>query len=258
MSVKYFVFDKGNILLCKNKHEYFELPTSDDLSLMPQTEALEIGDYNNFLCLAINISSIKTPSNVNTAIWVSLKECFELLEGSWFPIVVRANQMLRWDEQHKFCSQCGKFLLKKEGVFEKRCAACHLSFFPKISPSVIVMIKKQNKILMARSSHFPSGSYALIAGFVEPGETLEQAVHREVDEEVGIKIKNLCYFGSQPWPFPDSLMVGFTADYHSGDLSFNDGEIEEAGWYGKNNLPGNPSSSISIASRLIDSFVEEN
>lgn len=132
---------------------------------------------------------------------------------------------------------------------------CHLSFFPRISPSIIVLIKKADHLLMARSPHFLPGVYGLIAGFIDAGESIEEAVHREVKEEVGLKIKNLSYFGSQQWPFPDSLMIAFTADYCSGDITINPDEIEEAGWYKYNNLPGRPQTSVSIASKLIDNFI---
>ena len=108
---------------------------------------------------------------------------------------------------------------------------------------------------MARGPHFLPGVYALIAGFVESGESLEETVHREVLEEVGIYVKNLSYYGSQPWPFPDSLMIAFKADYASGDIAIDRKEIEEAGWYRYDNLPGRPSTSASISSKLLDDYV---
>jgi NAD+ diphosphatase len=110
--------------------------------------------------------------------------------------------------------------------------------------------------LLARAHHFPPGLYSVIAGFVEPGETLETAVAREVQEEVGLSIGEIRYFGSQPWPFPDSLMIGFTATYQGGQITLYDGEIEDAGWFSADNLPTIPSN-ISISRRLIDWFVEK-
>jgi len=119
---------------------------------------------------------------------------------------------------------------------------------------VIVRIERGDEILLARSPHFAPGVYSTIAGFVEPGESLEETVIREVREEVGVEVANVRYFGSQPWPFPNSLMIGFVADYASGDLRLQEGEIEDAGWFTSDTLPGLPSR-YSIARRLIDEFI---
>ena len=126
--------------------------------------------------------------------------------------------------------------------------------FPRLSPAVIVLVQRGNQLLMARSRHFAPGVYSVLAGFVEPGETLEEAVEREVFEETGIRVKDIRYFGSQPWPFPHSLMIGFTARYAGGEIKINDEEIEDAGWYTADRLPGQPGK-ISIARQLIEWFV---
>ena len=127
--------------------------------------------------------------------------------------------------------------------------------FPRISPAVIVLVERDGQVLLARSPRFTANFYSVLAGFVEPGETLEDTVHREIEEEVGIKIRNVRYFGSQPWPFPDSLMIGFTAEYESGEIRIDKAEISEAGWFYPENLPAIPGK-ISIARRLIDWFIE--
>jgi NAD+ diphosphatase len=121
---------------------------------------------------------------------------------------------------------------------------------------VIVLIEHGNKVLLSRSPHFPKGMYSIQAGFVEPGENLEQAVEREILEEVGVYIENVTYFGSQPWPFPNSLMIGFTATYAGGELTIDKTEIEDAGWYTYDALPAIPPP-LSIARKLIDHFVEK-
>jgi len=189
---------------------------------------------------------------------ISLRTAVELFQTEWYRLIAKAYFIMQWDKNHHYCGHCGNITKQSEGVFEKICTACQLTFYPRISPTIIVLIQKDDYLLMARSPHFKSGVYALIAGFVEPGENIEEAIYREVDEEVGIQIKNLRYFGSQPWPFPDSLMIGFIADYASGELTIDHREIEEAGWYRYDNLPGRPSFSISIASQLIDDFVEKH
>ena len=130
------------------------------------------------------------------------------------------------------------------------CHSCQHRCFPRISPCIIVAIKRQGEILLAHGRNHPQGIYSILAGFVESGETLEQAVHREVGEEVGIKVNNLCYFNSQPWPFPHSLMVGFLADYESGELEVDGVEILDAKWFAPDSLPPIPPS-FSVAGQLI-------
>jgi NAD+ diphosphatase len=126
--------------------------------------------------------------------------------------------------------------------------------FPRISPAVIVLVEHEDMILLARANRFQGELYSVLAGFVEPGETLEEAVRREIKEEVGIDVKDIHYFGSQPWPFPDSLMIAFTASYAGGDIKVDGDEITTAGWFKAGNLPEIPGS-ISIARKLIDWYV---
>jgi len=135
----------------------------------------------------------------------------------------------------------------------KQCIQCNHTFFPTIAPAVMVLIHRDNKILMARSPHFRPGMYALIAGFIDIGETAEEAVHREVMEEVGLKIYNLEYFATQSWPFPNSFMVAFKAHYYSGEITIDPSEIEHADWFDKEDLPTLPPYA-SIAKILIESM----
>ena len=186
-----------------------------------------------------------------------IKKALERLPSEWYPIIARAIAIIQWDKNHRFCGSCGTPTERVLDQFEKRCPACQLTFYPRISPSVIVLIENGDSLLMARSPHYLPGVYGLIAGFVEAGESLEEAVHREVKEEVGITIKDLRYVSSQSWPFPDSLMAAFRAHYDSGELKIDHKELEAAGWYRYDNLPGQPSTSISIAKKLIDQFVLE-
>lgn len=183
------------------------------------------------------------------------RQAFELLSNDWYALITKGIHTVDWDKNHQFCGLCGAKTKLFTTIFEAHCDSCKTIFYPRISPSIIVLIRKENQILMARSPHFPKGVYGLIAGFVSPGETLEDTVHREVAEEVGIKVKNIRYYGSQPWPFPDSLMLAFIADYDSGDIIIDGVEIEAAGWYDVANLPGMPSSSKSIAKVMIDDFI---
>ena len=154
----------------------------------------------------------------------------------------------------RFCTQCRGELSHRDDVRAKECRQCGRLEFPRLSPAIIVLIERGDTLLLARSPRFAGQFFSVLAGFVEPGESLEDAVHREVMEEVGIAVREVRYFGSQPWPFPDSLMIGFTAQYDSGEIQVDGEEIIEAGWYAVGQLPQIPGR-ISIARKLIDFFI---
>lgn len=186
---------------------------------------------------------------------VSLKQALSMTHPAQYSMGVKAFTVILWDKNNQFCGRCAIPTIHQKPHFQRLCPGCQLSFFPRISPSVIVLIHHGNEVVMARSPHYALGIYGLIAGFVETGESIEETIHREIKEEIGLTVKNITYFGSQPWPFPDTLMLAFIAEYDSGQLIIDHDEIEEAGWYRYDNLPGRPSSSFSIASRLLDHFI---
>ncbi|HZP86354.1 MAG TPA: NAD(+) diphosphatase, partial [Burkholderiales bacterium] len=157
---------------------------------------------------------------------------------------------------HLYCGRCGTRTVAKTTERARQCPSCSLTVYPRIAPAVMALIRRGDELLLARSPHFAPGMYSALAGFVEPGESLEQCLHREVKEEVGVEVTNLRYFSSQPWPFPHSLMIAFNCDYASGEITPEPGEIESAGWFGLDNLPVLPNR-ISIARRLIDATIEE-
>jgi NAD+ diphosphatase len=171
-----------------------------------------------------------------------------------FWVAGRAIQIVEWDRTHQFCGHCASPMVAKTAERAKECPQCGLTNFPRLAPAVIVAVVRDNQILLARSHRHPAGFYSVLAGFVEPGETLEEAVAREIKEEVGIEVGDIRYFGSQPWPFPHSLMIGFTAVYAGGEIRCDETEIEEAGWFAADALPQIPGP-ISISRRLIDWFV---
>jgi NAD+ diphosphatase len=167
----------------------------------------------------------------------------------------RAVQLVEWERTHRFCGRCGAATVPAEGERAKRCPECGLLAFPRLAPAVITLVEREGKALLARGRTFGVPMYSCIAGFVEPGETLEQAVRREVREEVGIGLGQLRYFASQPWPFPHSLMVGFLAQWESGEIAIDPDEIVQAGWFGPDELPRIPPK-LSIARSLIDDWLQ--
>jgi NAD+ diphosphatase len=174
----------------------------------------------------------------------------------------RAVQIADWDRTHQFCGRCGSRNENHPRERSKRCPHCGLTQYPRLAPAIIVAVTREGEngrreLLLARGPRHRPGFYSILAGFVEPGENLEMCVAREVKEEVGIDVQNICYFGSQPWPFPHSLMIGFTAEYADGEFSLQEDEIEDAGWFTADKLPNVPPP-LSISRQLIDDFVNKN
>lgn len=184
-----------------------------------------------------------------------LRSLYEVLPEELFGLAGYAVQVVEWDRTHRFCGACGTPTVRSERETSKVCPNCGLSAYPRVAPVVMVLVTRGEEggreLLLARGPHFAPGMYSALAGFVEPSETLEHACHREVHEEVGVEISGLRYRFSQPWPFPHSLMIAFTAQDAGGDLVLQPEEIEDAGWYRMNALPTLPPP-FSIARRLIE------
>lgn len=188
--------------------------------------------------------------------FLNLFDMFPMIHSDMLHIAFYAIQIVAWDRDFQFCGRCGSKTTNMVNEQAKICRTCNLISYPRQSPAIIVAITRGDKILLARSERFRhSDMYSVLAGFVDPGETFEECIRREVREEVGIEVKNIQYFGSQPWPFPDSLMVGFTAEYKNGEISIDNDELTEAGWFSVSELPKIPGK-ISIARQLIDWFIE--
>jgi NAD+ diphosphatase len=189
--------------------------------------------------------------------WSDLRPLFSRLDDGLFALAGRALQLIEWDRTHQFCGRCGTATRVRATERARECPACGLLAYPRLAPAIMALIRRlPDEILLARSPRFPAGMYSALAGFVEPGETLEQGLRREAFEEVGIRVKNLRYFASQPWPFPHSLMIAFVADWESGEIRVDPLEIEAAAWFKISSLPQMPQA-ISIARRLIDAVVAE-
>ncbi len=193
------------------------------------------------------------PAGMN---WEGLRTLFSVLDDTHLALAGRAIQLLDWDRAHQFCGRCGAPTAPKPDERVRVCPACKLSVYPRISPAVMALVQRGRELLLGRGAHFPAGMYSALAGFVEPGETLEQCLAREVLEEVGVRINNIRYFDSQPWPFPNSLMIAFVCDWAGGDVTPQPGEIEAAEWFDVFHLPRLPSK-ISIARGLIDAVAHQ-
>jgi len=187
--------------------------------------------------------------------FIEARRSHQFLEKEYFTAVGIGNHVHHFRNTHRFCGQCGALTLDKMDEQALICSSCTRVMYPKISPCAIVLITRGEEILLARSPHFLPNVMSLLAGFVGIGETVEQTVVREVKEEVSIEIGNIQYICSQPWPFPDALMLGYTAKWVSGEIKIDNHEIEQAAWFHKDNLPLLPNK-MSIARYLIDRFLE--
>ncbi len=182
------------------------------------------------------------------AAMMALPEAQMLLAG-------RAAQILEWDRAHRFCGVCGTATESLPDERARRCPACQHAVYPRLNPAMMALVWRGEELLLARAPNFKPGMFSALAGFVEAGESLEDCVHREVAEEVGLTVKNLRYYGSQSWPFPHSLMVAYTAEWVAGEIRPQPGEIEEAEWFPIDALPGIPQR-FSISGHLIRDTVE--
>ncbi|AZN37474.1 NAD(+) diphosphatase [Iodobacter ciconiae] len=230
-------------------HPDGRLPVASDLPAHDTAEiSVQIGSVTGQACVLM--AWHEKTSYAASLQAIGLRAAWGLIADSHYWIAARAQQLLTFDRQHRFCGCCGTATTRMPKETARECPACLHRAYPRISPAIMVLIKKDRQLLLARSPHFRSGVYSALAGFVEAGESCEEAVFREIYEEVGVKVSKLSWFGSQSHPFPHSLMLAFIADYVSGEIIPQEGEIEDAQWFGPENLPELPGKS-SIAYHLI-------
>lgn len=251
----WFVFRGNRLLVRLNDHRAF-LPSNDDLDHLTVSLLRQqfLDTLDSTLCYAAEVDGeSESPDGWS---FQGLRRLYGRIDDELFGIAGRAVQIVDWDRTHQFCGRCGAKTGDHPRDRAKECAKCGLISYPRISPAIIVLVRKDDRLLLARAHRHPPGFYSVLAGFVEPGETLEEAVAREIHEEVGLTVKNIQYFGSQPWPFPNSLMVAFICDYVEGEIVLEKEELDDAGWFASNDLPPIPPK-ISIARKLIDWFTAE-
>lgn len=248
-----FLVKDGKVLI-DNSGKFPVIPMASGTERLgfPELEGYALGFLDGVVCRFFPApDGVEAPEGMD---FIGLRKLFGYLDESFYVMAVRAIGVAYWDRANRFCSICGSKTSKHPSILAKQCDVCSFTLFPRISPAVIVLVERGEKILLARAGRFPEGLYSVIAGFVEPGEALEDVVRREIREEVGIEVKDISYFGSQPWPYPDSLMIAFTASWAGGEIVVDGKEIVDARWFTVQDLPKIPDK-ISIARSLIDWFI---
>ena len=211
-----------------------------------------LGELDGVPCFSAELAAgAAAPSDAG---FHSIRSLFGRISDEWMMLAGRALQIVEWDRTHQFCGACGRPTEPHPTMRARVCSDCKVDFYPRIAPAMIVAVERGPELLLARGPNFPPGIYSALAGFVDPGESVEEAVAREVREEVGIEVANIRYFGSQPWPFPHSLMLGFHADYLSGELVLDGEEIEDANFFHVDALPKMFPGRLSISQWLIHDF----
>ena len=249
----WFAFD-GDRLLVRDDGPVSSLPFVADLAELGVTpqDRHYLGTLDGRDCVAAALGADRPlPDGL---VLRPLRALYGRLDDALFAVAGRAVQIVAWDLTHRYCSRCAAPTPPLPGERAKKCPTCGLVSYPRLTPAVIVAVRRGDTILLARNAAFTAPFYSVLAGFVEPGESLEGTVRREIREEVGIEVRDIRYFGSQPWPFPHSLMIGFTADWAGGEIRIDERELADAGWFRADALPAIPPK-LSIARRLIDAFV---
>jgi NAD+ diphosphatase len=244
---------QGSSLLVSRRDGALAVPFSRDLEALglAGSSSHVLGTIHGHPCRAVGVPvSVAAPEGWS---FEGLRSLFDGISMSFFAVAARALEIIEWDRSHRFCGACGTATVPRSGERARECPGCGSLSYPRISPAVIVAVTRGASILLARAARFPPGLYSVLAGYVEPGETLEECVHREIREETGIEVKNLRYFASQPWPFPHSLMIAFTAEHAAGEIVVDGTELRDAGWYTSEALPRIPDR-MTVARRLIDWF----
>jgi NAD+ diphosphatase len=246
----YFVF-KGSELLLRFDAQNQWLPLDREQAgalTQPGDKVHYMGRIDTTQYYAVETADVPTET------FGGLRRLFGHTDHLTFSLAGRAVQIVDWYRSHQFCGRCGQPAVEHHRDRAMVCKDCKIHNYPRLSPSIIVLIHKGDQVLLARGQRFPEGMYSTLAGFVEPGESIEETLIREVKEEVGVSVKNLEYHGSQPWPFPNSLMLGFHAEYDSGEIVLQEEEIADAQWFDCAQLPSIPGK-VAISRWLIDAHL---
>ena len=251
----YFVFCKGDIMLERLEDGTYTIPYLEQAptEIKPWTNVMNISPLGD---RDVRTYRIDTPvTNDSRYEMCGLRPSYYKLPFELYLKAGKCQEILYWDQNTRYCGVCGA-PMKMHTDISKRCTECGKEVWPQLATAIIVLVHRGDEVLLVHAKNFRSNFFGLVAGFVETGETLEEAVHREVMEETGLTIDNIRYFGSQPWPYPCGLMVGFEADYVSGEIKLQQEELAAGAWFTKDNLPTIPEK-LSIARKLIDYWLEK-
>lgn len=247
MNNKYYIFNQGRLLLRYNG--VMEVP-----SVLPEGVVCEevrvFEETATSMCYMARSEQEALPEGY---VWMDLRESFHHLPEHAYIKAGKASELLYFDRQHHYCGICGA-PMEWASAISKRCTRCGEELWPKLSTAIIVLVRRGEEALLVKAKNFRRDYYGLVAGFVETGETLEECVAREVFEETGLKVANIRYFASQPWPYPMGLMIGFKADYVEGDIALRDGELRDAAFFTRDSIPAIPGK-MSMARMLIDDWL---
>lgn len=250
-----FLFQQ-NELLIQESNGVIQIPKQSQLTdcISQSSDLQSIGILHGHECFIATITDDNIPAGFSLS---PVRSLYSHMDDTSFWFACRAFHLINWLKTNKFCGCCGNAMTISQQELAMECPCCGHLVYPRISPAIIVAVTRGNELLLARSKRFPPNRYSVIAGFVEPGETLEECVRRELQEEVGVAVHNINYFGSQPWPFPDSLMVAFTAECTEEEITIDNQEIVAAGWFSAHNLPDIPDKP-SVGRQLIDWFIKKH
>jgi NAD+ diphosphatase len=251
-SLHFMVHRKG-LVVRKDDAAIHVLDAAEATSVVPHPAATHyLGQLDGVHCYALPApDTVEAPFEI----W-NLRALYGSIPDAVFGVAGRAVQIVEWAATHRFCGRCATPTERAPGERSMRCPSCGLTAYPRIAPAIIVLVRKGDLALLAHGSRFPAPFYSTLAGFVEPGETLEETLVREVKEEVGIDVGEIRYFGSQSWPFPHSLMLGFFATWQGGEIVCDPTEIVDAKWFKADELPLIPPP-MSISRQLIDVWLDE-
>jgi NAD+ diphosphatase len=240
-----FAFVEGQLLLVEQAEGHALTPQPWSLFEPHQPARHYLGQLDGIDCWAFTLT--EPPAGFKrTPLRAAMMNFGEPLMG----VAGRAAQILEWDRAHRYCGVCGTPTALQANERSRKCPACGHTAYPRLSPAMMVLVWRDGEVLLARSPHYVPGVYSALAGFVEAGESIEQCIHREVAEEVGVRVDDLRYYGSQSWPFPHSLMIAYSARWTDGAIVKQEGEIEDAQWYPLDALPKIPPR-FSISGHLI-------